>query len=134
MSRKKDREKTLELLFGIELSKDDPNEAISTFVDNFEGDIKTFNIEHIKEVVNGVISKKEEIDKLIEKSLTNWKMERISKINLSILRLGIYEIKYVEDVPDRVAINEALELTKRYSDEKSVSFINGVLDNILKGQ
>lgn len=134
MSRKKDREKTLELLFGIELSKDDPNEAISTFVDNFEGDIKTFNIEHIKEVVNGVISKKEEIDKLIEKSLTNWKMERISKINLSILRLGIYEMKYVEDVPDRVAINEALELTKRYSDEKSVSFINGVLDNILKGQ
>lgn len=134
MSRKKDREKTLELLFGIELSKDDPNEAISTFVDNFEGDIKTFNIEHIKEVINGVISKKEEIDKLIEKSLTNWKMERISKINLSILRLGIYEMKYVEDVPDRVAINEALELTKRYSDEKSVSFINGVLDNILKGQ
>lgn len=133
MSRKKDREKTLELLFGIELSKDDPNEAISTFVDNFEGDIKTFNIEHIKEVVNGVVSKKDEIDKLIEDSLTNWKMDRISKINLSILRLGIYEMKYVEDVPDRVAINEALELTKRYSDEKSVSFINGVLDNILKG-
>ncbi|MEO2493869.1 transcription antitermination factor NusB, partial [Clostridium paraputrificum] len=73
-----------------------------------------------------------ELDSIIEKNLQNWKLDRISKINLCILEMGIYEMLYVEDVPEKVALNEALELTKRYSDEKSVSFVNGVLDKVLK--
>lgn len=132
MSRKSSREKAMELSFGVELSKDSPEEAIETFVDNYEGDIKNLDLGYIKEVLYGVDSKKEELDSIIKSNLQNWKIERIAKINLTILRLAVLEMKYIEDVPAKVALNEALELTKKYSDEKSVSFVNAVLDKVLK--
>jgi N utilization substance protein B len=132
MSRKNSREKAMELSFGVELSKDSPEEALETFVDNYEGDIKEIDLGYIKEILYGIDSKKEELDSIIESNLKNWKIERIAKINLTILRLAILEMKYIEDVPAKVALNEALELTKKYSDEKSVSFINAVLDKVLK--
>ena len=62
----------------------------------------------------------------------NWKLDRVSKVNLTILRLAVGEMLFVDDVPGSVAINEAVELTKKYSDEKSTSFVNGVLDKVLK--
>lgn len=132
MSRKSSREKAMELSFGVELSKDSPEEAIETFVDNYEGDIKRLDLGYIKEILYGIDSKKEELDSIIESNLQNWKIERVAKINLTILRLAVLEMKYIEDVPAKVALNEALELTKKYSDEKSVSFINAVLDKVLK--
>ena len=132
MSRKKSREKAMELLFGMELSKETPNEILETFVENYEVNIKELDLEYIKELLEGIYENKDEIDSKIEGSLQSWKLDRISKINLTILRLGIFEMKYSDEVPDRVALNEALELTKVYSDEKSVSFINGVLDKVLK--
>ena len=127
MSRKSSREKAMELSFGVELSKDSPEEAIETFVD-----IKNLDLGYIKEVLYGVDSKKEELDSIIKSNLQNWKIERIAKINLTILRLAVLEMKYIEDVPAKVALNEALELAKKYSDEKSVSFVNAVLDKVLK--
>lgn len=122
----------MELLFSMELSKSSVEEVVEVFVDNYEDNIKEIDLEYIKSVLNGVVDNKEEIDKIIEENLQNWKINRISKVNLAILRLGVYEMVYNSDVPNRVALNEALELTKVYSDEKSVSFINGVLDKILK--
>ena len=89
-------------------------------------------IDYIKNIRLGIEEKHEEIDAIIEKNLKNWKIERISKVNLAILRIAVYEMKYVDDVPDKVALNEAIEICKKYSDEKSVSFVNGVLDAILK--
>ncbi|MGG7176117.1 transcription antitermination factor NusB [Clostridium paraputrificum] len=132
MSRKKSREKAMELLFGMEISKDTPSEVVETFADNFEGNIKELDLDYIKEVLDGVDEKRKDIDSIIESNLQNWKLDRISKINLTILRMGVYEMKFLEEVPDKVALNEALELAKIYSDEKSVSFINGVLDKVLK--
>lgn len=132
MSRKKSREKSMELLFGMAISKDSPQEAIETFVENYEKNIEELDLEYIKEIVEGVESKKGEIDALIEVNLQNWKIDRISKVNLSILRLAVYEMKFIEDVPSKVAINEALDITRKYSDEKSISFVNGVLDKVLK--
>ncbi|MCR4944046.1 MAG: transcription antitermination factor NusB [Clostridium sp.] len=132
MSRKNSREKAMELAFGMELSKDTPDEALETFVDNFEGNINNLDLGYIKEVLYGIESKKEELDSIIKDNLQNWKIERIAKINLTILRLAVLEMKYIEDVPSKVALNEALELTKKYSDEKSVSFVNAVLDKVLK--
>lgn len=132
MSRKLSREKAMELAFSVMLSKESPEEAIETFVDNYEGNIKSLDLEYIKSTLNGIEEKKEVLDDLIKQNLQKWSLDRISKINLAILRLGVFEMKFVEDVPDKVAINEALELTRKYSDEKSVSFINGVLDKILK--
>ncbi len=134
MSRKLSREKAMELIFSTMLTKESHGEAIETFVDNYEGNIKEIDLEYIKEVLKGVEENREEIDELIKSNLQKWKIDRISKVNLSILRLAIYEMKYVSDVPEKVAINEALEITKKYSDEKSVSFVNGVLDKIYKNK
>ena len=134
MSRKLSREKAMELIFSTMLTKESHGEAIETFVDNYEGNIKEIDLEYIKEVLKGVEEHREEIDELIKSNLQKWKIDRISKVNLSILRLAIYEMNYVSDVPEKVAINEALEITKKYSDEKSVSFINGVLDKVYKNK
>ncbi|WP_294392664.1 transcription antitermination factor NusB [uncultured Clostridium sp.] len=130
MNRKLSREKTMELLFGITCSKDTVAEAVETFIDNYEGDIKELDLTYIKQALIGVENNKEAIDEAISSNLQNWKIERISKVNLTILRLAAYEILFDENVPRSVAINEALEITRKYSDEKSVSFINGVLDKI----
>ncbi|MGL4569693.1 MAG: transcription antitermination factor NusB [Clostridium sp.] len=132
MSRKLSREKAMELIFSTMLTKESYEEAMETFVDNYEGNIEEIDVEYIKSALKGVEENREEIDGLIKANLQNWKIERISKVNLAILRLAIYEMNYVSDVPEKVAINEALEITKRYSDIKSVSFINGVLDKIFK--
>jgi N utilization substance protein B len=130
MNRKLSRDKTMELLFGMTLSKDTTEEAIEGFVENYEGDIKEIDLTYVKQALIGIENNKEAIDAVVSENLHNWKIDRISKVNLSILRLATYEILYDEQVPRPVVINEALEITRRYSDEKSVSFINGVLDKI----
>lgn len=130
MNRKLSREKTMELLFGMTLSKDTIEEAIENFVDNYEGNIKDIDLTYVKQALIGIENNKESIDKVIEENLHNWKLDRISKVNLSILRLSTYELLYDKEIPTNVAINEALEITRRYSDEKSVGFINGVLDKV----
>ena len=132
MSRKKSREKAMEILFGMTLSKDAPAEAIDIFKENNEDIIKDLDLSYINDVVFGVHNNLNDIDEAIKAALDKWKIDRISKINLTILRLAVYEMKYVDDVPAKVAINEAIEIAKVYSDEKSVSFINGVLDKVLK--
>lgn len=130
MNRKLSREKAMELLFGITLSKDTVEEAIEGFIENYDGDIKEIDLTYVKQALIGIENNKEDIDKVIEANLHNWKIDRIAKVNLSILRLAAYELLYDEEVPRGVAINEALEIARRYSDEKSVAFINGVLDKI----
>ncbi|WP_293977983.1 transcription antitermination factor NusB [uncultured Clostridium sp.] len=130
MNRKLSREKTMELLFGMTLSKDTVEEVVETFVENYEGNIKEIDLTYVKRALIGVENNKKAIDEAISSNLQNWKIDRISKVNLTILRLAAYEILFDENVPRNVAINEALEITRRYSDEKSVSFINGVLDKI----
>jgi len=130
MNRKLSRDKTMELLFGMTLSKDTTEEAIEGFVENYEEDIKEIDLTYVKQALIGIENNKKAIDTVISGNLHNWKIDRISKVNLSILRLATYELLYDEQVPRPVVINEALEITRRYSDEKSVSFINGVLDKI----
>lgn len=132
MNRKRSREIAMELLFGMTLSKNTLEETLELFIEDYEMKLNTIDLEYIKEILTKVQENLTVIDKKIEESLTSWKIERISKVNLSILRLAIAEMLYVEDVPGKVAINEAIEITKRYSDEKSVAFINGVLDKAFK--
>ncbi len=90
------------------------------------------DLAYIKSGLLGIEENKEKLDSLIESQLVKWKLNRISKVNLSILRISTYEILFAEDVPGKVSINEAIELCKKYSDNKSVSFINGVLDKVYK--
>ncbi len=130
--RKRSREIAMELLFSMEISKNSYEETIECFVEDYEMDLKTIDLEYIKEVMKSVVDHKEEIDEIIKNSLINWTIDRVSKVNLTIVRLAIAEMLYINDVPEVVAINEAIELTKKYSDDKSVSFVNGALDKAFK--
>lgn len=87
---------------------------------------------YLKELVNGVLKEQSVLDEKIKDRLSsNWTISRLSKTDLLILRLAVYEMLYVEDVPAKVALDEALELTKEFSDDSSRRFVNGVLSNLL---
>ncbi len=85
---------------------------------------------YIYSTFSGVFEYIEDIDSLIASASANWNSERISRVSRAILRLAIYELKYVEDIPVKIAVNEAVEIAKKYDDEKAFSFINGVLAKI----
>ena len=88
--------------------------------------------DYIATVFWGVVEKRSDIDQTIKNNAIGWKLDRISKITLAILRLGIYEILYMQDIPFNISINEALELTKRYDENPARAFVNGVLDAVAK--
>ena len=101
---------------------------------NLEDETKEITQEdkgYINDIVQGVMAKKEELDEKIRKYLKGWTMDRISKTDLAILRLAIYEITYRDDIPYKVSVNEAVELAKTFSDSTSSSFINGVLAGVV---
>ena len=131
MNRTLMRENAFRLLYSLEVQKnEDLNilEQIDLYFEITDGEA----IEYIKDVITGVEKNKVEINNLIEQNLkSNWKMERISKIDLSLLELAIYEIKYKE-IPYKVAINEAVELAKKYGEDSSKTFVNGILASIVK--
>ncbi|MFO7637010.1 MAG: transcription antitermination factor NusB [Clostridia bacterium] len=129
MSRKKARETAFKLLYQTQINKDDILEQLLTYFE--ENPTDDASREYIQEVVTGVNTHLEEIDASIRKFIAaSWKIERISKIDLSILRLGYYEIVYRDDIPKGVAINEAVEIAKEYGSDQSGRFVNGVLANI----
>ena len=105
------------------------NNKIDYDLNDIIKDTNPIENEFIKEIVNGVIEKKEELDILANKYLNKWTVDRLGNTDQSILRMGIYELLYT-DTPPIVAINEALELAKSYSDEDVKNMINGVLDKI----
>ncbi|EAC6745624.1 transcription antitermination factor NusB [Listeria monocytogenes] len=123
MKRREAREKALQALFQIELNEMSLDQAIKNIMEDEQDD-------YMEKLVEGVMANKAEIDAIIEPNLDNWRMGRLSKVDLSLLRLSVYEIKYLDDVPNRVSLNESIEIAKIYSDEKSSKFINGVLANI----
>ena len=132
MKRSAIRELTFRLIYSLEIQKvEDLEEQIELYMqcnDIEEDDAK----EYIKDAIFGINEHIEEIQELIEKNLkADWKIDRISKIDLSLLKLAIYEIKYKE-IPYKVAINESLELAKKYGEETSKNFINGILASVGK--
>ena len=131
MNRSLSRELVFKLLYELEVQKENQLEQIDLYIENNEiKDKKT--IEYLKEIVNGVKENKEKIESLISKNLKkDWSLDRISKVNLAILKLAIYEIKFM-DLPYKVGINEAVELAKKYGDDGSKQFVNGVLASIIK--
>ncbi len=91
-------------------------------------------IEYIGKVTRGVFENIEKIDSIILSKLKNWTMQRISKVDLGILRLAIYEILYIHDIPEKVTANEAVELAKTYGNNDSRSFVNGVLAKVIESK
>ena len=132
MNRSTMREETFKIIYSIQIQKEtDKKEQINLYLESNHIENQEAK-EYIEDAILGIEKNLEEIDNLIKANLKeNWKIERISKIDLSILRLAIYEIKYKE-IPYKVAINEAVELAKKYGEDTSGNFINGVLANIIK--
>ena len=135
MNRKKSREVAMKIVFEGSINSR-PFEEIAEDAHFFNEDLDTnkLDMEYIKKIVTGVNDNYEEINAIIEENSENWKVNRISKTNLAILRVAIYEILFSEDVPAKVAINEAIELSKSYSDEKSIAFVNAILDKAYKSR
>lgn len=131
MNRTEAREQAFKLLYSMEIQKENEEEQIDLYFESNEiNDEKTK--EYIKDVWLGVEKNKEEITEKISSNLkTNWKLERISKIDIALLKLAIYEMLY-KKIPFKVAINEAVELAKKYGEDNSASFVNGVLASIVK--
>ena len=132
MNRTTIREKAFKLIYSLEIQKyDSLEEQIELYFESENIENKEAR-EYIKDAVIGIEKNKTEILKYIEKNLkSDWKIERISKIDLTILELAIYEIKYKE-IPFKVAINEAVELAKKYGEDSSKNFVNGILASIVK--
>ena len=132
MKRSAIRELTFRLIYSLEIQKaENLEEQIELYLECNEVEDEEAK-EYIKDSILGIKENNIEIQGLIEKNLkADWKIDRISKIDLSLLKLAIYEIKYKE-IPYKVAINESLELAKKYGEETSKNFINGILASVVK--
>ena len=131
MNRSEARDMAFKFLYQVEVQKENNEEAINLFFENNEIESKDAK-KYILNVANGVSENLEDITELIKKNLKqDWKIERISKVTLAILKLAIYEIVYAK-IPFKVVINEAVELAKKYGEDSSSSFVNGILASIVK--
>ncbi|MGA2517812.1 MAG: transcription antitermination factor NusB [Thermodesulfobacteriota bacterium] len=126
--RRKSREFALQVLYQLNITKEDANKALAQFQENFSPheEVDPF----LKRLVLGVLEHGRELDRLIEQYLENWRLDRINMIDRNILRMALFELLYCEEIPPKVTINEAIDLGKRYGSEESGSFINGILDRI----
>ena len=131
MNRSKARDLAFKLLYQIEIQKEISEEDINIYFENNEV-ISEDAKEYIVDIVNGTNKNSKEILELISKNLKDdWDIERISKVNLALLKLAIYEIKYSK-LPYKVVINEVVELAKKYGEETSKTFVNGILASVVK--
>jgi transcription antitermination factor nusB len=129
MKRTETREQVFRLIYSSLIQKEMNEEQIEIFIE--ENNLRKEE-EYVKEIFYGIQTNEEEIEKLIASNLKEkWSMERISKIDLAILKLAIFEMVY-SGLPYKIAINEAVELAKKYGEDSSKSFVNGVLASIVK--
>jgi N utilization substance protein B len=129
--RTKGREYVLQMLYQVEITHGDWQEALEGFwksiqKEEISDELKEFSAE----LLGGVVKHMEEIDKKISKYAANWQLERMAFVDRNIMRLGCFELLFREDIPPKVAINEAVELAKKYSGLDSGKFVNAILDQV----
>lgn len=130
MTRKQAREEAFILIFEKELN----DSSLDEILDLAEQVREIKPDQYVKNVFFGVFENLEKIDGIISKNAVGWSINRITKTSLAVLRLAIYEIEFVEDIPVSVSINEAVELTKKYSTKEDSSFVNGILSTVAKAK
>ncbi len=130
MGRKQAREGTMKLLYQMEVTEDYSEEALVTYLENFS--FEDMEKEYLLDALSKIKGNLIEIDNHIEANLEGWNVNRLAKVDLSVLRIAIYEILFREDIPLEVSINEAIEIVKKYSSEDSFKFINGVLGGFVR--
>ena len=128
--RTKARECALQILYTVDICKGDSAEVLEKYwIENQEDlQVKEFSLE----LVNGTLDRVNDIDTLISQYADNWRIERMAVIDRNISRITTYELLYVIDIPPKVSINEAVDLAKKFGDDESGRFVNGVLDKINK--
>ena len=125
------REKVMQILFANEMN----NDSLPLLVDEILHDIETgADLDFANELIDNVLKHVDVLDSMIKKRVTNWEMNRIALIDKILLRMGICELLYFSDIPPKVSINEAIEISKEYSTAGSAKFINGILDAILSDE
>ena len=127
--RRLTREKVLQALYAYELSKEPINVVMASVLVDLKSDDEDFDF--AKQLINEVIKHQDEIETIIKEKVAHWEFDRIAVIDRMLLRMGICELLYFEDIPPKVTINESIEVAKTFSTEKSGNFINGVLDAVL---
>lgn len=130
MGRRQAREGTMKLLYQMEINEDFSDDALLLFLENFTFD--SSESDYINNAITVIRENLVYIDDIIKGHLEGWEINRIARIDLSILRIAIYEILYRKDIPVEVSINEAIENSKKYSGEDSFRFINGVLGEVVR--
>jgi N utilization substance protein B len=126
------REQIFKLLFRIEFnSPDEMDEQCRLFFDRDDVVMGPEDSAYIREKYDSIIERLSDIDAAINEKTKGWTTDRMSRVDLTIIRLGVYEIMYDEEIPDGVAVNEAVELAKRFGQDESYSFVNGVLSNFI---
>ena len=131
--RTKARECALKILYAVDITNEEPKKCIDTFWKNHEkvsSEVEAF----ADSLVLGVCNNRAEVDKLILSHTTNWELKRLAVIDRNILRFATYELLFMEEIPPKVSINEAIDIAKRYGDKDSGKFVNGVLDKINKSE
>ena len=132
MSRKEARELLMQLLYQMELMNDHSTETKDAYLEkNFK---EKGHKDYAAQLLELVLSKKDEVDEKINEHSNKWTTSRMPKVDVAILRLATVELLYMDDIPDAVAINEAVDMAKKYSADESKAFINGILGNIAKGK
>jgi N utilization substance protein B len=130
MRRKTAREIAMQLIFQMLIQDDYSNEMIAKLLQKISEENE--QLPYIKNVVLRFTQNMQEIDSLIEVNSPDWKLNRMAKVDLAILRVAVTEILYLDDIPESVSINEAVEIAKKFSTEESGSFINGILGSIVE--
>lgn len=126
-ARSKARKRALDVLYESELRSTDPTETLATRLAQADPPIPQYAVD----LVEGVLAHRAQIDELISKNATDWSLDRMPAVDRNVVRLGAYELLYRDDVPDRVAIDEAVELAKSLSTDESPRFVNGLLARLL---
>ena len=129
MSRQLARETAFKMIFQMDVGKNALEVAERTMEEALdEGLIKKRDTAYILELAAGVADKKDELDAFITEHAKGWTLDRINVIEKNLIRLALYEIRYMENIPYEVSVNEAIELAKRYGEDDAYSFVNGILD------
>jgi N utilization substance protein B len=131
MTRRELRENVFKMLFRAEFHEREEMEGqLALFGEELE-QLKEDDFAYISNKTNAILEQLSGIDELINEKSTGWKTSRMAKVDLTLIRLAVYEIKFDEDIPDKVAINEAVELAKTYGTDDSASFVNGILAKLV---
>ncbi len=127
-SRRRARELALQVLYQFELAGTPPEEGLPLIAEHFQAD--PADLPFARELAEGTVARLPELDALIAQTSEHWSLSRMARVDLAILRLAAYELRYRSDIPASVTLNEAIELGKKYGGEETGPFLNGVLDRV----